>query len=185
MAAKVHGRSGLTVSVNGPVLVQIGLRKCGLRSTRDPDYSLTVKLRRALIGLPYAIVIGMFGSAVSAQTVVVKLQDGHNRKAKAHIPVHIILGDPRAQHSLDLKTDAEGKLHFNADGATTFQVRPVGVVACGEQPIGAPTRNYSVTDVLTHGVVTKNECGDFRPEPVRGQIIYLVRSATWSELFRN
>ena len=138
-----------------------------------------------MVGLLCAILIGMFCSAVSAQTVVVKLLDGHNDKPKAHFRVHIILGDPRAQHSLDLKTDTEGELHFNADGAATFQVRPLGVVACGEQPIGAPARDYSVADVLTHGVVAKNECGDFRPEPVCGQIIYLARSATRSELFRN
>jgi hypothetical protein len=155
------------------------------RSTRDSDYPFNMTLKRLwLVSLCMILIVG-FCNAASAQTVVVKLLDGHNRKPKAHFRVYIVLGVPRAQHSLDLKTDREGEVHFDASGLATFQVRPVGVVACGEQPIGTRTRDYSVADVLAHGIVTKNECGDFHPEPLRGQIIYLVRSATWSELFRN
>lgn len=131
------------------------------------------------------ILIGGLCSAASAQTIVVKLLDGRNRKPKAHVRVYIVLGDSRSHHTLDLKTDREGEARFDAISAATFQVRPVGVVPCGEQPIGALVRDYSVAVLLAHGVVTENECGDIRPEPLRGEIIYLVRSATWSELFRN
>jgi hypothetical protein len=144
-----------------------------------------VTLKRLWLVLLCVVLVGGFCSAASAQTVVVKLLDGHTRKPKAHFRVYIVLGDSRAQHLLDLKTDREGEVRFDTGGIATFQVRPVGVVVCGEQPIGTPARDYPVEDVLAHGVVTKNECGDFRPEPLRGQIIYLVRSATWSELIRN
>jgi hypothetical protein len=111
--------------------------------------------------------------------------NGKNRKPLAHYRVYIVLGDPHDQHSLDLMSDREGKVQFDAGGVTTFQVRPVGTVTCGEQRIGAPTRDYSVAEVSAHGIVTRNDCGDFNPEPVRGQLVYLARSATWLELFRN
>jgi hypothetical protein len=142
-------------------------------------------IKRLWLASLWVVLIGSICNAASAQTVVAKLLDGHNRKPKAHFRVYIVLGVPRAQRTLDLKTDREGEVHFDVSGAATFQVRPVGVVACGEQPIGTPIRDYSVADVLAHGIVTKNECGDFAPEPLRGQIVYLVRSATKLEMFRN
>jgi hypothetical protein len=144
-----------------------------------------VTLKKLWLASFCAILIGAGWSPAAAQNVVVKLLDGQNRKPRLRFRVYIALGDARAQPLLDLKTDRDGEVHFNAAGVATFQVRPVGVVACGEQPIGSPARDYSVADVLTHGIVTKNECGSFRPEPLRGQLIYFVRSATSLELFRN
>jgi hypothetical protein len=124
-------------------------------------------------------------SVASAQTVAVRLLNGKNGKPLEHYRVYVILGDPRAQHSLDLKTDREGEVQFDPGEAKTFQVRPIGTVACGEQRIGAPDRDYSVDEVLKEGVVTKNDCGSFYPEPTRGRLIFLARPATWLELFRN
>jgi hypothetical protein len=64
-------------------------------------------------------------------------------------------------------------------------LRPVGTVPCDEQLAGAPNRDFSVADVLKHGVVTENSCGQFAPEPIRGQLTYLVRNAPGLELFKN
>jgi hypothetical protein len=127
----------------------------------------------------------LLSSIASAQTVVVKILNGKNHKPLAHFRVFIVLGDPRNQHTLDLNTDKEGTIQFDADNAKTFQVKPIGTVSCGEQPIGAPDRDYSTEQVLKNGIVTRNDCGKFNPEPVRGQLLYLVRPATWLELFRN
>lgn len=121
----------------------------------------------------------------SNETIVVKLSNGKNGKPLAHFRVYIVFGDPKAQDLLNLKTDHEGEVRFEVGDAKTFQVRPVGAVACGEQPIGAPYRDYSIDDVLKQGIVTQNSCGRFSPGPIRGQITYLVRPASWSELFRN
>jgi hypothetical protein len=138
----------------------------------------------ALLYLPF-LTIPTHSQVASAQTIVVRMMNGKNRKPLTHYRVYIVLGDPHGQHSLDLMSDREGKVQFDAGGVTTFQVRPVGTVTCGEQRIGAPIRDYSVAEVLAHGIVTRNDCGDFNPEPVRGQLVYLARSATWLDLFRN
>lgn len=131
------------------------------------------------------LAVGVLSSIASAQPIVVKLLNGKNRKAQSHIRVYIVLGDPKAGHTLDLKTDREGTIQFEAGDIKTFQVRPVGEVACGEQPIGSPNRDYSVDETVKKGIVTANDCGHFAPEPIRGQLIYLVRPASWSELFHN
>ena len=124
-------------------------------------------------------------SMASAQPIMVRLLNGKNRKPQSKIRVYIVLGDARAGHTLDLKTDREGAIQFEACDAKTFQVRPVGEIACGEQPIGSPSRNYSVEETTKSGIVTTNDCGHFAPEPIRGQLTYLVRSASFSELFHN
>ena len=138
----------------------------------------------ALLCLPF-LAIPTHSQIASAQTIVVRVVNGKNRKPLAHYRVYIVLGNPHGQQSLDLMSDREGRVQFDSGGVTTFQVRPVGTVPCGEQRIGAPNRDYSVAEVLAHGIVTRNDCGDFSPEPVRGQFVYLARSATWLELFRN
>jgi hypothetical protein len=38
---------------------------------------------------------------------------------------------------------------------------------------------------VSSGIVTVNNCGRFSPEPIRGRLTYLVRPASWMELFRN
>jgi hypothetical protein len=120
-----------------------------------------------------------------AQSIAVRLLNGKTGKPLSKVRVYIILGDPKHQHAFDLKTDRDGNVRFDPSEEKTFQVRPIGEVACGEQPIGAPDRDYSVDEVVQSGLVTANDCGHLAPEPIRGQLTYLVRPATWTELFRN
>lgn len=127
----------------------------------------------------------MLTSGALAQPIIVKIMSGKNRKPQQHIRVYVVLGDSKAGHTLDLKTDREGAIQFEVGDIKTFQVRPVGEVACGEQPIGSPTRDYSVEETVRSGIVTANDCGHLAPEPIRGQLTYLVRSASFGELFHN
>ncbi len=124
-------------------------------------------------------------SAAFAEPIVVKLLNGKSGKPCHKVRVYIVFGDPRNQHTLDLTTDREGEVRFEASEERTFQVRPIGEVPCDEQSVGASNRDYSVDDVLKKGTVTKNDCGHLAPEPIRGRLIYLVRPGTWLELFRN
>jgi hypothetical protein len=124
-------------------------------------------------------------SAASAQPIAVRLLDGKTGKPRSKVRVYIVLGDPSQQHTLDLKTDRDGDVSFDPSGEKTFQVRPIGEVSCGEQPIGAPIRDYSIDQVVLSGLVTTNDCGQLSLEPIRGRLTYLVRTATWMELFRN
>lgn len=123
--------------------------------------------------------------AASPQAITVRLLNGKPGKPQSKIRVYIVLGDPKHQHLLDLKTDSDGIVRFDPSQEKTFQVRAVGEVTCGEQPVGAPDCDYSVDTVVSSGIVTLNNCGRVSPEPIRGRLIYLVRPATWMELFRN
>jgi hypothetical protein len=64
-------------------------------------------------------------------------------------------------------------------------VHVIGAVTCGEQPVGAPWRNYSVAEILSTGLLTQNDCGHRHYEPLRGKLLYFVRRATLWELFKN
>ncbi len=123
-------------------------------------------------------------SSASGQPVAVQLLNGKTRKPLKGYKVYILLGDPRTQHMLDLKTDHYGMVHFDTDGDNTFQVRPVGTTSCSK-PASTSDVNFSVSDVMAHGVVTPNDCGNFDPEPMMGQVTFLTRSASGINLFRN
>jgi hypothetical protein len=135
-------------------------------------------------------VIAVLATALSAyataQLVSVQFISGRSgRVVKKGVRVWVHFDNGKGREILDLRTDSQGVIQFDAGGATTFQVSAVGFVPCGEQPIGVPARNYSVEDVLKHGLLTKNECGTLHSEPLRGRLSYFVRPATWWELFKN
>ena len=142
--------------------------------------------RRMDLCMALLLVLAGFGCiAASAQSVTVRLLNGKNGKPQSKFRVYIVLGDPKLQHVLDLMTDRNGDVRFDSSEEKTFQVRPIGEVACGEQPKGAPYQDFLISEVVSRGVVTVNNCGRFSPEPIRGRLTYMVRSATSLELFRN
>jgi hypothetical protein len=110
--------------------------------------------------------------------------NGKTGKPRSKVRVYIVLGGPKQQRLLDLRTDGDGNVRFDSGEEKTFQVRPIGEVACGEQPIGASNRDYDVHSVVSSGIVTMNDCGHVSP-PIRGQLTYIARPATWWELLRN
>ncbi len=146
-----------------------------LQKARRTVWCLTLLLLATLI-VPSA--------KASGQPITVQLLNGKTRKPLKGYKVYILLGDPRTQHRLDLKTDHDGIVHFDTSGEDTFQVRPVGTIACSK-PASSLDINFSVAEVIAHGVVTPNDCGSFDPEPLRGKVTFLTRSASGIDLFRN
>jgi hypothetical protein len=129
--------------------------------------------------------VASFPARASGQQIVVQLMNGKSRKAFSGYRVYIVLGDPYAQHTLDLKTDHDGKVHFDTQGIATFQVRPVGTISCADPAKGTSNPDLDVAEVLRHGLVTRNDCGKFNPEPLRGQVTYLAGNASGWQLFKN
>ena len=127
----------------------------------------------------------VFSHIALAQTVVVQLLNGRTGKPIVKHRVYIACGDDRETVLPPLLTNALGEIQFDSAGAKAFQVSPVGVVSCGEQPVSAPIRRYSVEEVLRTGLRTQNNCGAFDPRPSPGRVLYVVRPATWLELLRN
>ena len=133
----------------------------------------------------FFLVVCVFSRPAFAETVVVQIINGRNGKPIAKVRVYIGFGDLKGRQPLNLTTNSLGEVRFETGEAKTFQVHPVGEVACGEQPIGAPYRDYSIDDVLSMGMVTKNDCGRANVEPRRGRLSYFMRPATWWELFKS
>jgi hypothetical protein len=131
--------------------------------------------------LPAVLLIGNF---LPAQTVRVQLVNGRSGKPIAKVHLQIQLADEKGP-SPTLTTNRKGEIQFESRGVRTFRVYPVGQVDCGEQAVGAPKPTYSVAEALETGLRTQNNCGAYNPQPVPGRLIYIVRAATWLELFRN
>lgn len=109
--------------------------------------------------LPAALMVCAFSSSAWSQTVVVQIINGRNGKPVPKARVYVGFDDLRSRQTLDLTTDRQGLIQFETNGAKTFQIHPVGEVACGEQPVGAPSRDYSIDQILREGVLTQNDCG--------------------------
>lgn len=140
---------------------------------------------RRLALLAFVLLLTSGGVARGQSAVVVQFINGRSGKPIPKVKVYIGFDDLKAQKPLDLTTDNQGEVKFNTGGAKTFQVHPVALVACGEQPKGAPYRNYSIAGTLLTGLVTPNNCGHEKAEPMRGRLIYFARPARWWELFKN
>jgi hypothetical protein len=132
----------------------------------------------------FALCLGVCGIA-SSQTVTVQLVNGRNGKPLANVKVQIGFDDLKGRQPLILNSNRNGEVQFETDGSKTYEVHPVGLVACGEQPIGVPFRQYSITDTLKTGLLTQNNCGRINSEPFRGRLLYFGRHATWWELLKN
>ena len=79
------------------------------------------------------LTVWILGNAGLGQPVTVQIVNGRNGKPMAKVRVYIGFDDLRGRQPLDLTTNRQGEIQFEADGAQTFQVHPVGTVACGEQ----------------------------------------------------
>ena len=144
------------------------------------------KVRRTLWCLTLLLLatLSLSSASASGQHIAVQLLNGKTRRPLKGYKVYILLGDPHMQHRLDLKTDRNGTVHFDTSGENTFQVRPVGTTSCSK-PTSTSDIDFSVAEVVAHGVVTPNDCGNVNPEPLRGQVTFLTRSASGMDLFRN
>ena len=141
---------------------------------------LILRLRQIL---PLALVLGIFHGVAIAQSVVVQILNGRNGKPISKIRVWVSFDDERGKQLLDLKTDRQGEVQFETNGSKTFQLSPVGVVPCREQQLTSQV-DYSTEEILKEGIITRNDCSQSSPAPLRGRLIYIARPATWWELFK-
>jgi hypothetical protein len=127
-----------------------------------------------------------FGGTANAQSMKVQLLNGRTGKpiSKGR-RIWVYFNNSAGRQILDLHTDSQGVIEFETRGAKTFQVSPVGYIPCGEQPVGAPARDYPIDEILENGLLTKDDCGHLNAEPLRGRLLYFVKPASGWELFKN
>jgi hypothetical protein len=127
----------------------------------------------------------LFCNIAAAQLITVQLLNGKNGKPIGNATVHISFRDDANQKTLDLTTNSQGLIQFEANGSKTFQVHQIGFATCGEQPIGSQPRDYPIDRVLDAGLVSVNNCGHFIQEPKRGRLIFFVRHGTLGEWLKQ
>jgi hypothetical protein len=122
---------------------------------------------------------------MSGQQIVIQVINGKTNKPISKAKLFVSFPAEVKRQSVQLFTSENGEATFSFDDADRFEVHPIALVTCGEQPPGSPTPSFSVAEVLSSGVLTKNNCGRSEREPIRGKVIYFVRTAGWWELFKN
>ena len=130
------------------------------------------------------LTICTFAPATVGQTVTVRLINGRNGKPLSRVKTAIGFDNDKNRQFIILYSDLNGELHFEADQSRTIYVHPIGVIDCGEQPVGAPDPNYSIAEILKNGLLTRNNCGKGNYEPLRGKLLYFGRRASWWEMFK-
>lgn len=133
-----------------------------------------------MLAMVFGLVLGMSG-----QQVIVQVINGKTNKPISKAKLFISFPDDLKRQSIQLFTDQNGETAFSLDSAKRFEVHAIALVTCGEQPAGTNQPSFSASEVLGSGILTKNDCGKSGREPIRGKIVYFVRTAGWWELFKN
>jgi hypothetical protein len=128
----------------------------------------------------FGMVLGMNG-----QQIVVQVINGKTNKPISKARIFVSFPSETRRQSVQLNTDRNGEASFPSDGIDHFEIHPIALVTCGEQPAGTSQPSFSTAEVLSSGILTKNNCGQSGREPIRGKIVYFVRTAGWLELFKN
>ena len=132
----------------------------------------------------------LVATSLAAQPVTVQFLYGKNGKpVGAGKAVYVAFQGTVTRNILNLHTDDQGSVQFDVEGAKTFRVVPTGYATCGEQAVDAPLKEYSVDEVLSDGLLTRNTCEknndvsyDDRPRP--GKLLYFVKRESW-ESYKN
>ena len=124
-------------------------------------------------------------SCAGAEWIVIQIVNGKTNKPTSKAKIYVSFAPGSGRQSIQLLTNDNGEASFDSGDLGLFQVHPIALVACGEQPVGSQPRNYSVDEIMKTGIRTENDCGHSGREPIRGHLLYFVRQAGWWELFKN
>jgi hypothetical protein len=158
-----------------------------------------------------ALVLALSASALSAQTIRIKLVDGRNGRPKARSHVNVWIGKER-KSTIVIPTDKDGVaslvLTEREDEVNVPRVQGdeslvltnpvvkydddlrinVPFVLCQS---GGPNyswlafKHFSTKQVIQQGTVTPNTCGKATASPEPGDLIVFVRPLTWWEKMKQ
>lgn len=142
--------------------------------------------RRAwVVFAAFTIILPCFALSSPGPTVTIQLLDGRNGKPMNKARFVILFPDEKGRPGLVLPTNQKGEVQFDAQGSETIIVTPVSAVSCGAQVPGGPKPSFSVAEIVNHGIITKNTCGDLHIESQRGRILYFARPIHFWEGMKN
>jgi hypothetical protein len=128
----------------------------------------------------------MVRAAFSQQQIIVRALDARNGHPLKNTRIDLWFGDHANSFPQQSTTQPDGTTVFAVqEGKTTFVVSGEFIADCRGGNIAGKSyidRNvYSVDDVLTAGVVGKNECGKATAQPIRGTLTIFLRPLHWWE----
>ena len=133
----------------------------------------------------------LLSQSAAAQQVTVKLVDGRNGHALTHQSIGLWLGDgANGNPDVAANTGSDGTAVFPVPREQqSFLIYGFGLVDC--RPVVKSTDKsaiahfkedvYRFADVLSHGVVAGNKCGEAAIQALPGQLILFERPPHWWE----
>jgi hypothetical protein len=118
-----------------------------------------------------------------ANKIIVQLLDGKNGKPIKRESPNIWLGN--AKDPTNPQTDSKGEILLEIG-----QVKPKEIKLSGNYYVDCRLRGnrraamnvkYSLNEVVSKGIVTENDCGKSRVDPIPGRLVLYLRPMTFVE----
>jgi hypothetical protein len=144
------------------------------------------KLRLNIIVVSFAFALGCFTSACVAQSTTVRIRFADGKSGK---PLHLKYYDhgTGAVVAGHYKVD---KVHGDSllvtfNDVSTIAFRSDAYEPCDAKGKHAPRPQYSLQDIVDHGVVSSNYCGHAHAQPAPGELLIYSRHDHWWEVSKN
>ena len=136
----------------------------------------------------FVLLLSAAGSVGAQQVeILIKLVNGKSGRAVTDEKLNVFVTHSGAMGEDHLLSpDKAGYIRLKVDPADAVSVATNLYVDCRNNPAHAKDNPYSVSTILSHGIVPANLCSrQPDPTPVPGQIIIFERSATFLEGMRS
>ena len=115
---------------------------------------------------------------VSAETIRIRVLNGHNGKPVAHEKVSLYIRGEKG--ALDYITDINGTFTVNLDPSTALLPSTEWWITCRTVNPTAP-HLFSVDSIHNEGATDENNCGKAKSEIIRGTLTIFARKASFFE----
>jgi hypothetical protein len=127
--------------------------------------------------------------SATAQQVTVKVVEGRNGHALKQQSIGLWLGERAIGNPTVARIkSSDGSAVFSVSGVQqSFVISGFGLVDCRPQVVSDKATGefkqdvYRFADVLRHGVVARNQCGNPVMQALPGQLIFFARPPHWWE----
>ena len=141
-----------------------------------------MRLTRIVLSLSLFIV----PTALAQQQITIKALDARNGHPLTNVVIDVWFGERASGYPRQSRTGSDGTTLITVpDGEKTFVVAGEVIADCRGGNVAGKSfidRNvYSVDEVLTAGIVGKNQCGKATAQPVRGTLTFFLRPLHWWE----
>jgi hypothetical protein len=144
------------------------------------------KRRFNIIVVSLAFALGCFTSTCVAQSTTVRIRFADGKSGK---PLHLKYYDQGtgAVAAGNYKVDnVDGdSLIVTFNNVSTIAFRSDAYEPCDAKGKHAPRPQYSLQDIVDHGVVSSNYCGHAHAQPALGELLIYSRRDHWWEVSKN